>query len=294
MKALDLLRKSKELLEQSGIEDAARDAERIIAHCLMTDRVALYSDNPEISGDLLRNIRKLVERRAEREPLQYILGYVEFFGLKIRVGHGVLVPRPETELLAVEAIKIISNFEIRNSKFRILDLCTGSGCLALVLAKEFPHAQVYGTDTSESAITYARKNAIFNSMSTMTFLEGSLFEPVKDIIFDLIVSNPPYIKRKDIKSLQPEIKDWEPRDALDGGEDGLDYYRSIIPLVKNYLRKGGYLVLELGIDQGEAVKNMAEDAGLKDINLIKDYAGIDRIFIAKNDNLVNDKSRRLS
>jgi len=281
VKALDLLRTYKDSLERSGIEDAAREAETIIAHCLMTDRTAIYRDNPEITGDLVGNMDRLIERRAEREPLQYILGHVEFLGLKIRVGRGVLIPRPETELLAEEAIQIISNFKFQISKIRLLDLCTGSGCLALSLAREFPDVQVYGTDISEIALQYANENAGLNKIKNVTFMKGSVFEPVKGLRFDLIVSNPPYIRSKDIKDLQPEIKDWEPADALDGGEDGLDYYRSIFSTVKDYLKQGGYLVLELGVNQASAVKNMAEDAGLTDINLVKDYAGIDRILAAR-------------
>jgi len=281
MKALELLRTAKESLERSSIEDAAREAETIIAHCLKTDRATLYRDNPQIPEDLATEIDSLVKRRATREPLQYILGYMEFLGLKIKVGQGVLIPRPETELLAEEAVKIISNFEFRISNFKILDLCTGSGCLALSLAKELPDREVYGTDTSDSAIEYAHENAELNMIKNVTFLEGSLFKPVKELTFDLIVSNPPYIRSNDIKDLQPEIKDWEPQDALDGGADGLDYYRLIIPAVKNHLNEGGYLMLELGINQADAVKRMAENARLKDIVFIKDYAGIDRILVTK-------------
>jgi release factor glutamine methyltransferase len=292
MKALELLRTAKELLEQSSIEDAAREAETIIAHCLKTDRATLYRDNPQIPRDLAMKIESLVERRAKREPLEYILGYVEFFGLKIKVGQGVLIPRPETEILAEEAIKTvkrkllgvrkISPHTSRFTSLRFLDLCTGSGCLALSLAKEFPNAQVFGTDTSAIAIQYANENAALNWIRNITFMKGSLFEPVKGLTFDLIVSNPPYIRSNDIKDLQPEIKDWEPQDSLNGGEDGLDYYKFIIPAVKNYLNKGRYLMLEIGINQADAVKDMAEDTGLQDVSLKKDYAGIDRIFIAKN------------
>lgn len=289
MKALESLRTAKESLERSSIEDAAKEAETIIAHCLKTDRATLYRDNPQIPGGPAAEIDSLVKRRATREPLQYILGYMEFLALKIKVGQGVLIPRPETELLAEEAIKIISNFKFQILNFKILDLCTGSGCLALSLAKELPDIEVYGTDISESAIKYANKNAALNMIKNVTFLEGSLFEPVKGLTFDLIVSNPPYIRSNDIQDLQPEIKDWEPQDALDGGADGLDYYRLIIHAAKNYLNEGGYLMLELGINQADAVKRMAEDAGLKDITLIKDYAGIDRIFIAQNNILTKIK-----
>jgi release factor glutamine methyltransferase len=281
MKALELLRTAKESLERSSIEDASREAETIIAHCLKTVRATLYRDNPEIPEDLATKINSLVKRRATREPLQYILGYIDFLGLKIKVGQGVLIPRPETELLAEEAVKIISNFKFQILNFKILDLCTGSGCLALSLAKELPDIEVYGIDTSDSALKYANENAELNMIKNVTFLKGSLFEPVKGLTFDLIVSNPPYIRSNDIKDLQPEIKGWEPQDALDGGADGLDYYKLIIHAVKNHLNEGGYLMLELGINQADAVKRMAENAGLKDIIFIKDYAGIDRILVTK-------------
>jgi release factor glutamine methyltransferase len=279
MTALDKLRKVREFLERSGIDDAGREAELVISHCLGTDRATLYRDNPRIPEDLISKIDGFLKKRAKREPLQYILGYTEFYGLKINVGSGVLIPRPETELLVEEAKKIISNSEFRISNFKFLDLCTGSGCLAITLAREFPEAQVYGTDTSEVAIRYAKENAELNQIKNVTFKKGSLFKPVKDFKFDLIVSNPPYIRRNDIESLQPEIKDWEPVEALDGGENGLDYYRAIIHEVRNYLNEGGCLLLELGVSQSDEVRKMSEDAGFINISLVKDYAGIERIII---------------
>jgi release factor glutamine methyltransferase len=287
MKALDKLKEATELLEQYGIEDANREAEIIITYCLGIDRTVLYRDNPEISKEALERIDELLRRRAKREPLQYILGYVDFYGLKIKVGKGVLIPRPETEILAEIAIETVKREAL--SVMRILDLCTGSGCLAITLAKEFPAAKVYGTDISNVAIQYAEENARANRIANVTFLEGSLFEPIKRLpavdcplfAFDLIVSNPPYIKRDDIKNLQLEIKDWEPVEALDGGEDGFDYYRNIIPEVKGYLKREGFLIFEIGAGQSEVVRKIAKDAGFGNISLIKDYAGIERIFVAK-------------
>jgi release factor glutamine methyltransferase len=281
MNTLDKLRKSKDFLEKFCIEDATRNAELIISHCLGIDRASLYRDNPIITEDLISKADEFLKRRVKKEPLQYILGFTEFYGLMIKVGSGVLIPRPETELLVEEAIKIISKFEIRNSKFKFLDLCSGSGCLALALAKEFPEAKVYGTDTSEVAIRYAKENVELNNINNVTFLKGNLFEPLKSLVFDLIVSNPPYIRKDDIKNLQIEVKDWEPIEALDGGIDGLDYYRLIIPGARGYLKENGYLVLELGVGQSDAVRKLAEDEGFKNISLVKDYAGIERIFIAK-------------
>jgi release factor glutamine methyltransferase len=308
MRALDKLKEATEFLKRYGIEDAGREAEIIVSHCIGINRTVLYRDNPEIREEKIERIDELLKRRSKREPLQYILGYVDFYGLKIKVGKGVLIPRPETELLAEEAIKAVkrealsvmrkekntelplnSSLVTRHSSLIILDLCTGSGCLALALAREFPDAKVYGTDTSENAIRYAKENAELNCINNVTFLEGNLFDPIAELIarhpspvnFDIIVSNPPYIRRDDIKNLQLEIKNWEPVEALDGGKDGLDYYRAIIPEAKGYLKREGFLIFEIGAGQSEEVSKIAKDTGFGNISLIKDYAGIERIFVAK-------------
>jgi release factor glutamine methyltransferase len=302
MKALEKLKEATRFLEESGLEDAVREAEIILIHCLGTDRTAFFRDNPEIPKHVTEKINECLKRRSKREPLQYILGSLDYLGIKIKVGKGVLIPRPETELLAEEALKTVTSYELqvtskdknsslvtRRQSLSILDLCTGSGCLALALAKEFPHAYVYGTDISEVAIRYAKENAEINGIKNVIFLKGSLFEPLRELFtihsslftFDLIISNPPYIKTNDIKTLQPEIKDWEPIVALDGGEDGLDYYRLIILEAKNYLIKNGYLMLELGMSQAAEVRRIAENAGFADISFQKDYAGIERILMAK-------------
>jgi release factor glutamine methyltransferase len=308
MRALEKLKETTEFLKRYGIEDAGREAEIILAHYLRTDRTVFFRDNPIIGEDENEKIDELFRRRSQREPLQYILGYVDFYGLKIKVGKGVLIPRPETELLVEEAIKKVrsqqtnpppppfakggrggitnSSLVTHHSLLFILDLCTGSGCLAIALAREFPNAQVYGTDISEVAIKYAKENVEINGISNVNFLKGNLFEPIAQLVthvmFDIIISNPPYIKKKDIKNLQPEIKDWEPIDALDGGEDGLDYYRAVIPKARDYLKEGGHLMLELGVSQADAVREISKNAGFIDISLIKDYAGIERILILKS------------
>jgi release factor glutamine methyltransferase len=288
--------------------DADRDIELIISHCLGIERVSIYKDNLQIPEDILVKIDNFLKRRAKREPLQYILGYTEFYGLSIKVGPGVLIPRPETELLLEETIRIIRSQQTNpplppfskggeggindseiysNSILKILDLCTGSGCLALALAKEFPDAEVYATDTSEIALQFARENTDINRIQNVTFLKGNLYDPVRkhlkseisNLKFDLIISNPPYIKRDNMENLQPEIKDWEPLEALDGGEDGLDYYRIIIPESVNYLKEHGFLILEIGIHQAEEIKKLASDEGFQDVTIVKDFAGIERIVI---------------
>jgi release factor glutamine methyltransferase len=278
MNAIDKLKEAKGILSNAGIENPERDAELALSHCLGIERVILYRDNPGISDEMNAQIDACLKRRTGREPLQYILGYTEFYGLKIKVGTGVLIPRPETELLAEEAIKTISKCKFQNANFKILDLCTGSGCIALALAEAFPDARVYGTDMSADALGYAKENAGLNNIKNITFLKGDLFKPVKDMQFDMIVSNPPYIQTDDFKSLQPEIIDWEPVTALDGGEDGLDYYRKIISGAGDYLKENGFLMIEIGMGQSDPIREMAEDEGLADIHVLKDYAGIERII----------------
>jgi release factor glutamine methyltransferase len=296
MNAIDKLKEAKGILSNAGIENPERDAEVLLSHCLGIERVILYRDNPGISDDMNAQIDALLKRRTGREPLQYILGYTEFYGLKIKVGPGVLIPRPETELLAEEAITTIANCKLQvagedkdsslifhPSSFFILDLCTGSGCIALALAKAFPDARVYGTDMSADALGYAGENAELNNIKNITFLKGDLFKPVKDMQFDMIISNPPYIRKDDMKLLQPEIRDWEPVAALDGGEDGLDYYRKIISGSGDYLKENAFLLIEIGMGQSESIREMAEDEGFAEIHILKDYAGIERIVKAQKE-----------
>ena len=297
MRLLDAIRESSEYLEQSGIEDPFEEAELLVLYAAAIDRLAAFVENPEAGKDLLRKIRRLLRRRAKGEPLQYLIGHVDFLGLTITVGRGVLIPRPETELLAREAIKIVQdsrrkvplpkNIERRSlngtqGPYRVLDLCTGSGCVALALARELPDARVYGSDVSEIAIRRAGANAQLNRIGNVTFLKGSLFGPVADAApFDMIVSNPPYIKTGEISGLQREIRDWEPRKALDGGEEGLDFYRRILSGAGGFLKQRGIVVVELGFGQAAAVTEIAKSSGFKKIRVIKDYAGIERILRAK-------------
>ncbi len=299
MKALERLREISNSLAPFGIEDADKEAEIIITQGLRSDLADILRDNPELTDDQTLMLEGMVSRREKREPLQYIIGYCDFLGLKILVGRGILIPRPETELMAEYAIKTVGSqrsavsfqkkseirnpkSEITNSRLQILDLCTGSGCLALALARAFPEALVSGVDISETAINYAVRNADVNRIKNVSFLKGHLFEPVsRSHKFDLIISNPPYIKKDDIKELQPEIKDWEPIDALDGGSDGLDYYREIIPSAGKFLHDNGILMLEMGAGYSGDISRMMEDAGYAEIEIRRDYAGIERIIQAK-------------
>lgn len=291
MKSLDKVREITALLKSAGIESAEREAELLITSSLGIDNITLYKDNLEISSSKLSAIDVMVNRRCNREPMQYILGTVDFLGLRLMVGPGVLIPRPETELMAEYAKKRVKGQGSRGAggSLRILDLCTGSGCLALALAKEFPDAAVSGVDISETAINCARKNAELNNIHNATFIAGDLLKPFSELMthdsklinFDLIISNPPYIKSADIDTLQPEIREWEPLQALDGGPDGLDFYRKIIPAARQFLKKDGSLMLELGIDCADGVKALLGESGYLQIEIIKDYAGMERIASAR-------------
>ena len=287
---MDAIAKMKEvtmLFEQRGIEDPAREAEMLITGLLDIDRAGLYTYRTEIQEDRAQHIDELAVRRTRGEPIQYLIGYVPFYGLKIHVGSGVLIPRPETELLVEEVVKAVEHQAACvarkriNEKLTILDLCTGSGCIALSIARHFPGAIVYGVDASEAAMVYATQNALANDVPNVCFKLGDLFEPVNTLHFDCIVSNPPYVRHDEIKTLQREIREHEPISALDGGRDGLDFYRKIFRDAPAYLKGNGSIMLEIGFGQSAAIRALALGAGFTQLHFIKDFAGIERIFTAK-------------
>lgn len=285
MRILDLLKRATEILRSAGIQDAAADAEILALHATGIDRLAAYRDNPKVPDDRSTTAFSLVSRRAQGEPVQYITGEVEFLGLRIKVGKGVLIPRPETELLAQEVIRTVRTIpKSQQPTLHILDLCTGSGCIALALAQELPHAFVFGTDISGIAIGFARENSRLNGIGNVTFLQGAFFEPLQEAgPFDVILSNPPYVRREEIARLQREIREWEPMEALDGGPDGLDCYRSILAQAGGHLKEGGMLFLELGYGQANEVSHMAVGHGFRDRRILPDFAGIARVFSARRE-----------
>ncbi len=285
MKALDKVKDVSQELHLSGIEFFQKEAELI-------GIVDLYRDNPLLSRSQTAGIDITVKRRTRREPLQYILGQTDFSGLTIKVGPGVLIPRPETELMveyAVETLHRVSRGQaglprkssLTEEQTAILDLCTGSGCLALALAKKFPESRVCGTDISDDALHYARENARLNNIHNAEFFKGSLFQPLReDRAFHFIISNPPYIRSDDIKTLQPEIKDWEPLNALDGGPEGLDFYRQVMSQAAHYLKDHGTIMFELGVGCSAPVAEMLDRAGFIDVRIFPDYSGVERIISA--------------
>ena len=278
MTALAKLKELSLLFKREGIEDHAREAATLLTETLCIDKAALHTGPLEIDEKISQELDLFAARRIQGEPLHYIIGHVDFFGLRIDVGKGVLIPRPETELMVEEAIRLIT---ARHGSLAVLDLCTGSGCIALTLAKEIQRAVVLGIDRSEKALSYARRNAQCNSIGNAVFIKGDLFNTLSaDARFDCIISNPPYIRTNDISRLQKEIG-YEPIEALDGGEDGLDFYRRILDKAPRHLKKNGIVILEIGFNQADCIRRLAAQHGFKNISFVKDYAGIERIFIGE-------------
>jgi len=264
-------------LQQKGVDTPRLDAELLLADALQLDRVGLYLnyDRPLQAGELAA-CRERVRRRAGREPLQYILGHCEFWSLPLQVSPAVLVPRPDTEILVEEALK-----RVPAGTGRVLDVGTGSGAIALALASEKPQLQVTGLDASTEALDIARANAAALGLAArVELLAGDLFRlPAGP--WELLVSNPPYIPSGELAGLMPEVRDYEPQAALDGGRDGLDCYRALARQAPGVLVPGGWLLVEVGQGQAAAVAELFAAAGLCEITIRDDYAGIPRVVAAR-------------
>jgi release factor glutamine methyltransferase len=259
-----------------GIESARLETELLLAATLGLDRIGLYVNfERPLDADELAAFRERVRRRAQREPLQYILGETEFWSLMFNVGPAVLVPRADTEVLIEEALARVAGVK------RVLDVGTGSGAIAIVLAHENPGIQVMALDCSESALEVARSNARRNGVADrITFLAGDL-TALPAGPFEMVVSNPPYIPSKDWEALMPEVRNYEPRLALDGGIDGLEAYRHLALQSQHILNPGCWLLVEVGIDQAADVEKIFNAAGLIDVRHRDDYAGIPRVVMGK-------------
>lgn len=254
--------------------EAQLDARLLLEHVCGTSLQTLLLDGERpVTDNEAELYRRLLKRRCSREPLAYILGKWDFMGLEFGVSSDVLIPEQDTENLVEEVMREVCDGD------RILDLCTGSGCILLSLLNYSNRSVGVGTDLSEKAIEVARRNAQKLGLTDRSDWRcGDLFEAVRpDERFDIIVSNPPYIQSATIGELAPEVKEHEPRMALDGGEDGLCFYRRIIPEAVGHLVTGGMLFLEIGYDQAEAVCALMREAGYYDVRTIKDYGGNDRI-----------------
>jgi release factor glutamine methyltransferase len=277
---LKILTWTKGYLAAKGVENARLEAEWLLCAATGLDRVGLYLnfDKPLNSVELAA-YRSMVTRRARREPLQHILGTQEFCGLEFQVSPEALIPRPDTETLVSEALARVPG------ALSVLDVGTGSGCIAVALAKQLPGATVTAIDISTAALEVARRNAAHNGVD-IEFLHGSLLTPVAGRRFDLIVSNPPYIPSADIEQLEPEVRDNDPRCALDGGVDGLDIYRALIPAAVRCLNPGGWLLVEVGVGQAGAVTELFRTvAEYGEVITARDPGDIERVVGASRKEL---------
>ena len=261
----------KEQLQKAGITDAELDARLLLEFICHTDRNALYAHgDQEIEEEKMQDFLQLIEKRAVHIPLQHLTGEQNFMGLDFLVNEHVLIPRQDTEILVEEIMRDL------HDGIRILDMCTGSGCILLSLLHYSNDCVGVGVDVSEDALAVARQNADRLAEKQAVFIQSDLFEKVEGS-FDLIVSNPPYIRSQEIAGLMPEVREHEPHLALDGKDDGLHFYREIIKGAMPHLKRGGQLFFEIGYDQGEAVQALLAANGYTEIAVVKDYAGLDRV-----------------
>jgi release factor glutamine methyltransferase len=279
---LNLIRWTDERFRREGLSTPRLDAEVLLAETLGVDRVGLYThfDQPLHPEELAR-FKKLIQRRLQREPVAYIIGKREFWSLTFKVTPDVLIPRPETEILIAEALKVVSAVARTGRNFRILEIGTGSGAISITLAKECPSASLVATDLSAKALAIAQENASRLGVGgRIQFLRGDLFAPLeKESTFELIITNPPYIAEDDFSSLPPEVRNFEPRLALDGGKDGLAFFRKVLPRVGEFLSPGGWFLAEIGAGQEEKIRQIAEgNPGLASGAFVPDLAGIERVF----------------
>lgn len=278
----ELFYQGKDILSSVGIAEAKLDARLLLEYVCGTDLgdLLVHGDR-EVHPDQESAYVALIARRAERIPLQYLTGTQDFMGLTFAVSESVLIPRQDTEILVEEVLKYL------HDGMKVLDMCTGSGCILISLLHYTNHCEGVGIDISQSALDLAKQNGerLLDGKSdagegegfgSIRFLQGDLFEPVEGK-FDVIVSNPPYIRSGETQALMPEVRDHEPLQALDGGADGLLFYRRIVAESGKYLYGGGMLFFETGCDQAEAVGELMRQAGFLDIRVVKDYGGLDRV-----------------
>jgi len=279
MTTIDLLKQGTALLEQAvGDCDPRREARMLLAHVLNSDEMSLrLAPQREISSHEAGAFAALCQKRAEGQPLQYLLGQWEFFGLPFAVGHGVLIPRPETELLVETALEKLEGVAAP----AVADLCSGSGCIAVAVAKNLPDASVTAVELSDKALPYLKKNLSINKVD-VEVVQGSVLDA--DLLcgrsFDMILSNPPYISDAEMAWLQPEVKR-EPEMALWGGSDGLNFYSALPSICYPLLKQGGWLAFEIGYTQQQAVEGFMTAAGYRNISCRKDLAGLPRVVLGQ-------------
>jgi release factor glutamine methyltransferase len=280
---LEVIQKSAEFLAKKGVDSPRLQTELLLAHVLQLPRMKLYLNfERKLSDPELDSLRTLVQRRGQREPLQHLVGTASFCGLEISVNRHVLIPRPETELLAEAGWQFLSTFDSRLAT--ALDFGTGSGCIAIALAAKCPGVHVVALDISKDALAAAQQNAARNHVAArIEFRHGDGFAALKsDERFDLIISNPPYIASEEIETLQPEVRDHDPRGALDGGADGLDFYRRLAVEAVRHLQPQGKLMVEFGDGQAEAINAIFGAQNWQVEAVREDYTRRQRFLIARH------------
>lgn len=272
---------SKQLREASVANDLL-DSQTLLAEALGKDRTYLIVNfNEQLSDELLAGYQRLIARRASGEPLQYITGHQQFFGLEFEVTPAVLIPRPETELIVEEVIRLVDVHKI--AKPVIVDVGTGSGCIAIALARELEDAKVTAVDISETALEIARRNAAKHELADrVRFVNSDLLAAFPEIQFaDFILSNPPYVAVHELPTLQREVRDWEPHTALTDNADGLSFYRRLLNETPIRLKPGGFLICELGFGQSETVSAMADSQVWSEVRLLDDLQSIPRTLVLR-------------
>ena len=271
-----LLADGAKMLTQAGIDEAELDARYILEYITGLNSAQYFIHSEDIiEKNKAEEFFRLIERRSKRIPLSYVIGTRDFFGLTFKVDENVLIPEQETELLVEEVIK-------HSEGKSVLDMCTGSGCIAISIALFGKPSKVAASDISEKALEVARENAKSLKAGEISFIQGDMFEHVTDK-FDIIVSNPPYIETREIDELMPEVRDYIPRLALDGDIDGLKFYRIISKEAVKKLNKNGRIFYEIGYNQSRAVASILLENSFTDVKIMKDYSGLDRIVMAKLD-----------
>ena len=271
--------------ETNGVDAPRLSAELLLCDVLKLERIQLYTlFDKAVAANDLATLRAMVKRAAEHEPVAYLVGRCEFYSLPLTITSDCLIPRPETEHLVERAVDFLRR---RPAPQRMLDVCTGSGCIAAAVAKNVPQVEIVATDISDAALAVAATNIEKLGLTgRVQLLCGDLFDPIlsglDDTRFDLIVSNPPYVSDAEFEALDKNVKDYEPHLALRAGVDGLDVYQRIIEHVGDFLKPDGGLMMEIGFAQGEAIRQLLTDSGLfKEVKIEKDFANNDRIAIAK-------------
>lgn len=279
MKISKVLNDAKEILEENNISDSKQKARRLLAYLLNKSKEYLMiHEDEEISDQMYNLYFEKIERLKNHEPLQYIIGNQEFMGFDFYVDKNVLIPQPDTENLVEEVINIVEKNSLKQP--RIFDMCTGSGAIAISLAKLVKGSIVYGSDISEEALKIAENNSVSNQANVL-FMKSDMFKNIfKEFRFNIIVSNPPYIETETIKNLSQEVQN-EPRIALDGGADGLKFYREIAENSKKFLEENGFLALEIGYNQKEKVEEILKKNEFRNIYTRKDLVGINRVIVAQ-------------